>query len=83
MKKKYFFGNSYVLPQKNWYFQRSITGEPVYLEKNKKFPISQILLATRDKNAFVDTSYGFRAMMPNVRCSFKKKDTLTQDTKNC
>jgi hypothetical protein len=46
---------------------------PVDLEKNKKFPMSQIELATRGKKTFVDASFGFRAMMPNVRCSFKKK----------
>ena len=42
---------------------------PVDLEK--KFPISQIYLAILRKEPFVDT-YGFSAMMPNVRCFFKK-----------
>jgi hypothetical protein len=41
-------------------FGTSITGKPVDHEKNKKFYMSQMYLATRNRKPFVDIWYGLR-----------------------
>ena len=72
---KFFFENIPYLPQKNRWFKKLITGQPVEEEKNKKFYISQIYLATHSKKPFVDISCGHREKWLSRVGPVKKKAT--------